>query len=304
MGDAPAFTPDELWAGGGFLEIDDHQRDPASASVIVIPAPFDGTSTWVKGADQGPRAMIEASQHLENYEPEGAWEPSDRGIATHRGVETSGGLEGVVEGLESLAGRALDARLIPIALGGEHSVSIGPIRAAAARSDRLTVVQIDAHSDLRESYHGSPLNHACVMARAREVADIVQIGLRSVSSEELATMAPERTFWAHEIVDAPDDSWMARVESLLGHDVYVTIDLDGLDPSIVPATGTPEPGGLRWGQVSRLLGRIAARSRIVGGDVVELCPAPGHQASAQTGAKLTQRLISCALMSQGLGPEA
>ncbi len=302
MAEAAGFTRDELWEQGGFLEIEESLRDPERARVVVIPAAFDGTSTWVKGADRGPGAMIEASQHLENYEAEGGWEPSARGIVTLRGVDGSVGLEGVVDGLESLAGRALDLGKIPIVLGGEHSVSIGPIRAAAERSQRLTVVQIDAHSDLRETYNGSPLNHACVMARAREVADIVQIGLRSVSSEELATMEAQRTFWAHEIVDAPDEAWMGRVEGLLGRDVYVTIDLDGLDPSVVPATGTPEPGGLSWGQVSRLLGRIAARSRIVGGDVVELCPAPGHQASAQTGAKLAQRLISCALRSQGFGP--
>ncbi len=296
------FTLDELWATGGFLEIDDALREPEGARVVVIPAAFDGTSTWVKGADKGPAAMIEASQHLENYEPEDAWEPSDRGIATLRAIDVSGGLGGVVTSIESVTGRTMDLGKIPVVLGGEHSVSIGAIRAAAARSGRLTVVQIDAHADLRESYHGSGLNHACVMARAREVADIVQIGLRSVSHGELVTMDPERTFWAHEIVESPDESWMRRVEALLGGDVYVTIDLDGFDPSIVPATGTPEPGGLRWGQVSRLLGRIADRARIVGGDVVELCPLAGQHASAQVGAKITQRLISCALRSQGFGP--
>lgn len=298
-----AFGAEEMWAGGGYLEIDESERDPERARVLVIPAPFDGTSTWVKGADRGPDAIIEASQHLENYEPEDGWEPSVRGVATHRGVDAGAGLEGVVREIEGVVGRALDLGKIPVVLGGEHSVSIGAIRAAAARSERLTVVQIDAHSDLRDSYHGSRLNHACVMARAREVASIVQIGLRSVSREELEGMEPERTFWAHEIVDAPDEAWMGRVESLLDGDVYVTIDLDGFDPALVPATGTPEPGGLGWGQVSRLLGRVAARARIVGGDVVELCPAPGQHASAQVAAKITQRLISCALRSQGLGPE-
>ena len=298
-----AFTPDELWAGGGFLEIEDALRDPARAQTVVIPVPFDGTSTWVKGADRGPAAIIEASQHLENYEPEGGWEPSAVGVATLAGIDGSLGLEGVVRAVESAVGRVMDQGRLPIVLGGEHSVSIGAIRAASERSGRLTVVQIDAHSDLRESYHGSGLNHACVMARAREVADIVQVGVRSVSRGELETMSAERTFWAHEIVDRPDEGWMGRVESLLGAEVYVTIDLDGFDPSLVPATGTPEPGGLSWGQVSRLLGRIASRSRIVGGDVVELCPAPGHHASAQVGAKVAQRLISCAQISRGLGPD-
>ena len=302
MAESP-FTAQELWERGGFLEIDDAQRDPHGADVVVIPAPFDGTSTWVKGADQGPRAIIEASQHLENYEPEDAWEPSSRGIATHKVIDPGLGLEGVVSSVESIAGRTLDLGKVPIVLGGEHSVSIGAIRAAAARTERLTVLQIDAHSDLRETYCGSPLNHACVMARAREVADIVQVGLRSVSSEELQTMSPERTFWAHEIVDAPDEHWMQRVTSLLSPDVYITIDLDGFDPSIVPATGTPEPGGLSWGQVSRLLGRVADQARIVGGDVVELCPMEGQHASAQVGAKITQRLISCALRSRGRGPD-
>ena len=152
------------------------------------------------------------------------------------------------------------------------------------------VLQIDAHADTRETYQGSTHNHACVMARVRELCSIVQVGIRSVDAEEVPSLDQERVFWAHQIATAPDGAWMERVVDLLTSDVYVTLDLDGFDPSIVPATGTPEPGGLDWYQVTGLLARVARKRRVVGFDVVELLP--GHPPSAFTAAKLIYRFLA------------
>jgi agmatinase len=171
-------------------------------------------------------------------------------------------------------------------------VTIGAVEAAADRFDDLTVLQIDAHGDTRETYEGSTHNHACVMARARERAAIVQVGIRAVDGEEMAGLAPGRVFWAHEIASSADDSWMDGVVDLLTDHVYVTIDLDAFDPSVLPATGTPEPGGLGWYPVNRLLRRVARAATVVGFDVVELLPVPGQHASDFTAAKLVYRFLA------------
>jgi agmatinase len=181
---------------------------------------------------------------------------------------------------------------LPVVLGGEHSVTIGAVDAAADRFDDLTVLQIDAHADTREEYEGSSHNHACVMARARERCPIVQVGIRAVDSAEMPDLDADRVFWAHDIVGAADDSWMDEVAGLLTGEVYVTIDLDAFDPSLIPATGTPEPGGLEWYPVNRLLRRVVRASRVVGFDVVELLPAEGQHASAFAAAKLVYRFLA------------
>ena len=166
----------------------------------------------------------------------------------------------------------------------------GAIEAVADRFPDSSVLQIDAHGDTRESYHGSTHNHACVMARARERCPIVQVGIRSVDTPEVAGLDPERVFYAHRIAAEPDEGWMDRVVDLLTPHVYVTIDVDAFDPAIVPATGTPEPGGLDWYQITGLLARVARSRRVVGFDVVELLP--GHHASAFTAAKLIYRFLA------------
>ena len=186
----------------------------------------------------------------------------------------------------------LDGGELPVVLGGEHSVTIGAVEAAADRFEDLTVLQIDAHADTREEYEGSSHNHACVMARARERCPIVQVGIRAVDGSEMPGLDAGRVFWAHDIVPAGDDGWMADVVGLLTGHVYVTIDLDAFDPSLIPATGTPEPGGLDWYTVNRLLRRVARASRVVGFDVVELLPVEGHHASAFAAAKLVYRFLA------------
>lgn len=276
-----------------FLDIPDVYTDSNNAAVHVIPVPYDKTSTYRKGADRGPEAIINASAQVEWFDIQTNSEPHLRGIHTQSPVECSDpDPKQLAPLVRDRVAMVLAQGKLPVVLGGEHSVSIGAFQAASERFKDLTIVQIDAHSDTRESYQGSTHNHACVMARARELAPIVQIGIRSIDKSERDALDPGRTFFAHAILDAPDDSWMDRVTALLTDHVYLTIDLDGFDPSILPSTGTPEPGGLDWRMVNTLINRIANRSRIIGFDVVELCPNPEHHASDFIAAKLVLRTIA------------
>lgn len=264
---------------------------PEEAAASLIPVPYDATSSWVKGADRGPGALLEASEYVELYDIETKSEPWRRGIATLPPVEVDGPPEELAAAVRDVVADELEAGRTPVILGGEHSVSIGAIEAAADRFPHLGVLQIDAHADTRESYHGSTHNHACVMARARELCPVVQVGIRSVAPGEVEGLNEDRVFLAHEIVGA-DDVWMEDVCGLLEPRTYVTVDLDAFDPSVLPATGTPEPGGLDWYAVNGLLRRVARSTEVVAFDVVELAPAPGQHASAFTAAKLTHRILA------------
>ncbi len=259
---------------------------------VIVPVPYDGTSTWHKGADDGPRALIEASATVELYDIETGTEPWRNGIRTLAALECPPDPESMSAVVRDVVAEILEGGELPVVVGGEHSVTIGAVNAAADRFGDLTVLQIDAHADTREEYEGSSHNHACVMARARERCPIIQVGIRAVDAAEMPGLDPARVFWAHDIVPASDDSWMADVVELLTAHVYVTIDLDAFDPSLIPATGTPEPGGLAWYPVNRLLRRVARASRVVGFDVVELLPAAGQHASAFTAAKLIHRFLA------------
>ena len=262
------------------------------SGAVIVPVPYDGTSTWQKGADAGPQALLEASAAVELYDIETAREPWRDGIRTLAALEVPPDPEEMSSVVRKTVAAILERGDLPVVLGGEHSVTIGAVNAAADRFDDLTVLQIDAHADTREEYEGSSHNHACVMARARERCPIVQVGIRAVDASEMPGLDADRVFWAHDIVGAADDSWMDEVAGLLTSQVYVTIDLDAFDPSLIPATGTPEPGGLEWYPVNRLLRRGARASRVVGFDVVELLPAEGHHASAFAAAKLVHRFLA------------
>ncbi len=264
----------------------------ALRGAVIVPVPYDGTSTWHKGADRGPRALVDASAAVELYDIETATEPWRNGIRTLAALECPADPESMSAVVRNVIAEILEGDELPVVVGGEHSVTIGAVNAAADRFGDLTVLQIDAHADTREEYEGSSHNHACVMARARERCPIIQVGIRAVDESEMPGLDPARVFWAHDIVPASDDSWMADVVELLTANVYVTIDLDAFDPSLIPATGTPEPGGLDWYPVNRLLRRVARASRVVGFDVVELLPAAGHHASAFTAAKLVHRFLA------------
>ncbi len=286
-------------ASGRYFGLEDARCDPDRAAASILPVPYDGTSTYVKGADRGPAAILEASQQVELYDIETAWEPTSRGVLTLDPVTTDGGPEALAPLVKAAVGAELDAGRVPIILGGEHSVTIGAIEAAADRHEPFGVLQIDAHADTRESYEGSTHNHACVMARARERASIMQVGIRAIDSSEVPGLDPTRVVYAHDIAaarGAPSQRvWMDAVLEQLPESVYVTIDLDGFDPSVIPATGTPEPGGLLWGEVNELLARVASEKRIIAADVVELCPIPGLHASDFIAAKLVHRLLAMAL---------
>lgn len=269
--------------------------DPATASIAVVPVPYDRTSTWKKGADRGPAAMLEASANMELYDIETKSEVYRRGICTLEPIEYGGSPEELADLVERATNDCLDRDQLPVILGGEHSVSIGAIRAAAKRHKSMSVLQIDAHGDTRESYEGSAFNHACVMARAREWCSITQVGIRAIDGEEVNGLDDNRVFYAHDIAEArhrSDDRWMDQATDTLEENVYITIDLDAFDPSVLPATGTPEPGGLLWRDVNVLVDRVARTRRIVGFDVVELLPHEAHWGSSFLAAKLVYRVLS------------
>jgi agmatinase len=264
--------------------------DPATAAAVFVPVPYDRTASWLKGATGGPAAILEASRQVELWDIETASEPWRRGIAALPPIELDGPPEELAPRVATAVGALVAEGRLPIVLGGEHSVTIGAVEAVWQAFPRLSVLQIDAHADTRESYQGSSHSHACVMARVRELCPIVQVGIRSVDTEEVAGLEPHRVFWAHEIAPASDDTWIEEVVARLTPEVYVTIDLDAFDPSLLPATGTPEPGGLDWYQVMRLLARTARQRRVVAFDVVELLP--GHAPSAFLAAKLVYRFLA------------
>jgi agmatinase len=271
-------------------DIPEQYRDPAKARVVLVPVPYDGTSTWVKGADKGPSAIIEASATIENYDIESDSEPFEVGIFTDKPVNEKTTPQKMVGAVEKRIAAHLTKGKFPIVLGGEHSVSIGAIKAVAKKYKKLTVLQLDAHGDLRDQYHGSKYNHACVMARARELCPVVQLGIRSMDASEKPNVDKRRIFFAEDIHSKRN--WIGRVVSLLKGDVYVTIDLDVFDPSIMPSTGTPEPGGLGWYEVLELLKKVFHNNNVVGFDVVELCPNKTNKAPDFLAAKLIYKLIS------------
>jgi agmatinase len=255
-----------------FGGIEEQFTDYHKAPVVMIPVPFDATSTWIRGADRGPEAILEASANMELYD-----------------IQTSS--EVYLNGIHTMApvGATLDGKF-PVVIGGNHSVCIGPIRACSKVYEKFTVLQLDAHTDLRPEYEGTPLSHASVMSRAREVTHVVQVGIRSMCVEEVPFIEPENIFYAHDIVGRND--WYEQVASRIEGPVYLTIDLDVFDPSVLPSTGTPEPGGMVYYEVYRFLRYIIDRFTIIGMDVNELCPIQGEKSSDFLASKLIYQIIS------------
>jgi agmatinase len=264
--------------------------DARDAKIVVVPVPYDGTSTWVKGADKGPQAILDASAHLEFYDIETESEVYRQGIHTDVPVGESSSPDRMVAAVERRVRDHLEREKFTVVIGGEHSVSIGAIAAHVSRFSDVTVLQLDAHSDLRDEYEGSKFNHACVMARVEELCPIVQVGIRSMDISEKPALDPDRVFFAKDLHDRGD--WIDRVVATLTDQVYITIDLDVFDPSVVPSTGTPEPGGLLWYDVLGLLRRVCRQRTVVGFDVVELCPMAGSWAPNFLAARLIYQLLS------------
>lgn len=266
--------------------------DYETAKIVVLPVPYDATSSWVHGAEKGPEKLLEASVQLEWYDTETHTEVYKHGIHTAQPVDEQRSPEHLCAAVEQRVGALFDADKFPVTIGGNHTVSIGAIRAAAQRYDNLTVLQLDAHSDLRRTYEGSELNHACVMNQAKKVAQITQVGIRSQCIEETDNFDPERIFWARDIYFDRDNQWEEKAYATLTPNVYLTIDLDVFDTGILAATGTPEPGGLHYFQVLHFLRPLFERFNVVGFDIVELCPKPNLHASDYLAARLAYQLMT------------
>lgn len=270
-----------------------------NSRAVIFPIPLERTTTYMTGTRNGPAAILAASRNMELYDDELGSEPYHRfGIATLSAIDTQEGtLEHVMAEIRATESALLADGKFPLALGGEHSLT-GPLVAAAREQyPDLTVLQIDAHADLREAYQGNPLSHASVMRRVVELCPAVEVGIRSLSVEEAEAIPnlPVRVHWARNIASRPLETWAPNVLANLGQHVYLTVDLDGFDPAYVPATGTPEPGGLDWYQVTGLIRTLAATRTIVAADIVELLPQPGHHASDFLAAKLAYKILAYAL---------
>ena len=277
----------DAFSFGGLPE---EYSSPDKSSIVIIPVAYDGTSTWCKGADKGPMAIMEASANMELYDIETESEVYKRGIFTE---DETGGEISTAEMIQIVGETVryhIERGKFAVVVGGEHSVSIGSIKAHAERYKGLCILQLDAHSDLREEYNGSKYNHACVMARAKETCPIVQVGIRSMDASENNSMDRSNVFFAKDIHD--NTNWMKKAVSKLGDDIYITIDLDVFDPSVMSSTGTPEPGGLGWYEVLALLKSVCEKKNVVGFDVVELCPDSRNKAPDFLAAKLIYKLLS------------
>lgn len=264
--------------------------DYENSEIIILPVPYDETSTWMRGSDKGPDAILEASVNLEFYDIETASEAHLKGIhTTYPVLEKETPLK-LVEAVYRRTLELIDQKKFPVIIGGNHTVPIGAFNAFAERYTDLTILQLDAHADLRQEYEGSGYNHACSMARAREVAPIVQVGIRSMSAEELPYADKDRIFYAYQLFN--DKSLYRRAIDKLTSNVYITIDLDVLDPSLMPSTGTPEPGGPDYFDLMHFLRDVANSRNIVGFDVVELCPSETNKAPDFIAAKIIYQLLS------------
>lgn len=273
-----------------FGYLPEEYSDSENAAIVIIPVAYDGTSTWIKGADEGPAAIIEASANMELYDIETDSEVYQKGIFTENTIAGDISTTEMIQAVNETVQYYLEKNKFTVVIGGEHSVSIGSVKAHAQRHTNLTVLQLDAHTDLREEYSGSKYNHACVMARIKESCPVVQVGIRSMDSAEKDSMDKTRVFFAKDIHNKTD--WIKKVVSKLSENVYITIDLDVFDPSIMPSTGTPEPGGLLWYDVLKLLKTICKEKNVVGFDVVELCPEARNKAPDFLTAKLIYKLLS------------
>ena len=266
------------------------------AKVVIIPVPFDGTSTWGKGADKGPEAFLAASENMETYDIETDTEVYRQGIFLADPVSQNASPEAMVKAVYSVTKDYIKRNKFVTLIGGEHSLSIGSIRAFNECFDNLTVLHIDAHADLRESYKGSRFNHACTMYEASQNTNLIQVGIRSMDALESTVMDPDKTFFAHDM--AKDDYWADKVIDLMTNNVFISFDLDALDPSIFPATGTPEPGGLFWYETLEFLRQVFEEKNVVGFDMTELCPGGTDRASEFLAAKLFYKMLSYKFMEE------
>lgn len=280
-----------------FLGLDEVAGALEGADAVVLPMPWEATTSWMHGTRLGPKALIEASRYIELWDHELAVDASSLKVHTFPAVElTRAGAEPAMAELQAAYGAVADRvpRAFRVMIGGEHSVSAPAIRATAERlSARPTVLQFDAHADLRAEYEGTPANHACAMARVLDVADVVAVGIRGISREEVDVAASHdgvHLIYADQMWS--DDRWMDEALERLSGPVYITFDVDFWDPSFMPSTGTPEPGGGDWYRTLAFLRRVFAKRDVVAADVVELAPIPGLHAPDFMAAKLIFKMLT------------
>jgi len=261
-----------------------------TAKIVLIPVPYDGTSTWQKGADKGPDAFLDASENMELYDIETETEVYKQGVYLADAVTENSSPESMVDAVHQATKNYIKKNKFVTIFGGEHSISIGTIRAFNEMYPSLTVLQLDAHADLRKEYEGSKCNHACALYEASQTTNLIQVGIRSMDIIETTVMDKERTYFAHEM--ALDDTWMDTAVDQMTENVFITIDLDVFDPSIMPSTGTPEPGGLLWYETLEFLKQVFTEKNVVGFDIVELCPNKNEKSSDFLAAKLYYKMLS------------
>ena len=287
-----------------FLGIGPPFTDLATAGAVLLPVPYDRTATYGKGTEKGPASLIAASCSLELYDEELGQETYRCGI--HTAAPASGNEqppERMVRTVEAAVSRYLEMDKLVVTVGGEHSITSGAVAAYRRRYPKLTVVQLDAHADLRDEYEGSRHNHACVMRRIHEMGiRTTSVGIRSLSQEEADFLAQEPALIVSGRRVAEGRTWFDEALSGAGEEVYVTIDVDFFDPALVPGTGTPEPGGGDWYTTLAFLRALAEKSRIVGFDIMELSPLPSQPASDFLAAKLLYRLLGYTLRRDGRAP--
>ncbi len=265
-----------------------------TAKVVLIPVPYDGTSTWGKGADKGPDAFLKASENMELYDIETETEVYQQGVFLAPAVTENSSPEAMVQAVHNSTKNYIKKNKFVTLFGGEHSISIGTIRAFNESFENLTVLHIDAHADLRPSYEGTTCNHACAVHEASQTTNLIQVGIRSMDQIENSFLDPEKTFFAHDMVQ--DEYWMDKAIDLMTDNVFISLDLDAFDPSILPATGTPEPGGLLWYETLAFLKEVFAQKNVVGFDIVELCPNANSKPSEFLAAKLYYKMLSYKFM--------
>ncbi len=268
-------------------------RSYADSNVVILPIPLDRTTSYLGGTRHGPHEILVASTHLELWDEEVRADVHGIGLYTLPEMELPfGDLVDVMREIERVADEVVRDRKFLVVLGGEHSITPPVVRAMVRTHPGISVLQLDAHADLRETYMGSPLNHACAMRRVLESAPCTQVGIRSLSTEEAEAVSSLRTRVFYDVERRQTPDWIDRVVDSLNQTVYITIDCDALDPAIMPAVGTPEPGGLSWYEMLALLKAVVSRRQVVGFDLVELCPIPGLVAPNFLSAKLVYKLLS------------
>jgi len=262
------------------------------SKIVILPIPLDRTTSYVPGTRNGPREILQASSHMELWDEELGADVHPAGIFTLPEMELPfGELAPLMDEIRRVASEVLSRDKFLVALGGEHSITPPLVAATAARHPGLSVLQIDAHADLRDCYMGTPHNHACAMRRSLEYAPITQVGIRSMSTEEAEVVDSLNTTVFYDVTMRRDPAWIDRVVATLSDVVYITIDVDGMDPAIMPATGTPEPGGLSWYEILALLKATITARKVVAVDVVELSPLPGLMAPNFLCSKLVYKIL-------------